>query len=825
VTNAARCPQCGASLPSDAVQQLCARCLLRAGEPSSAATPEQTLPFTPSAAPPAEEIAALFPHLQILGVLGRGGMGVVYKARQPDLDRVVALKVLSPGLQDDPEFAERFAREARALARLQHPHVVTVFDSGQVGDVYYLLMEYVDGVSLRESLQNGSLDPALALRIVSQSCDALQYAHDAGVVHRDVKPENVLLTHDGEVKIADFGLAKLLAEEGRAFRLTSEHRVMGTRHYMAPEQQESPLRVDHRADIYSLGVVFYELLTGEVPVGSFAPPSRKAAVSPRLDEVVLKALARDPGQRYPFAGDLKAALLTATKDGGPETAKPSRRRWGVASAAVAGLLVVFALWRHFTAPAAPADLLRWGGDAPGGAPYIIDRGFKQEPEGFEAELAELLADRLGLHSQFVQKDWVMLPQDLKARRDIDVILNGYEYTPQRARDMAATIPYFLYRLQLVVGPKSKINDWDDLRGKRVGVLADSAAHRYAEKLKKEWRGDLQVLPFTTGTTDLLSMLRAATPQIDATVQDSPVVRYYVEQGHDGFGDLKVKGDAVEPGTYVLYLRPRDTELRDRINDVLRAALKEEKPIRAIYEKYGLWDPADQEQLAKMADEPPPAPEPEPEWLDHLQTLVRVALTTVALAFLSMPLAMLLGLLVAVGRLYGPRWLDAALTAYVEVLRGTPLLMQLLVIFYLLPSFGVALPPFWAGVLGLAVNYSAYEAENYRAGILAIPRGQMEAALALGMDTWTALRRVILPQAVRLVIPPVTNDFIALFKDTSVCSVIAVVELSAGYRTLMVNYPQSMAEVGLMTAALYLVMSYPLSLVARRLERHYSRAAA
>jgi polar amino acid transport system substrate-binding protein len=191
----------------------------------------------------------------------------------------------------------------------------------------------------------------------------------------------------------------------------------------------------------------------------------------------------------------------------------------------------------------------------------------------------------------------------------------------------------------------------------------------------------------------------------------------------------------------------------------------------------------------------------------------------------MPLAMLIGLLVAVGRLYGPGWLSRLFTIYVEFLRGTPLLLQLFVIFFGLPAFGVLIPPFWAGVLGLAINYSAYEAENYRAGFLAIPRGQMEAALALGMSTWTALRRVIIPQAVRIVIPPVTNDFIALFKDTSVCSVIAVTELTGRFNELYNNHPKVVIQLGLLTALLYLLMSYPLSLVARRLERRFPKVVA
>ena len=204
------------------------------------------------------------------------------------------------------------------------------------------------------------------------------------------------------------------------------------------------------------------------------------------------------------------------------------------------------------------------------------------------------------------------------------------------------------------------------------------------------------------------------------------------------------------------------------------------------------------------------------------SLLMAALYTVLLSCLAMPLAMLAGLVIAVGRLYGPRWLAVPLNGYVEVVRGTPLLFQLFVIFYMLPWMGVYLPAFWAGILGLAVNYSAYEAENYRAGLLAVPKGQMEAALALGMTRWAALRRVIIPQAVRIVIPPVTNDFISLFKDTSVCSVIAVYELTWSYRELAVNNPNRVWELGLIAALLYLLMSVPLSLLARRLERRFPK---
>ncbi len=285
-----RCAQCGAMLAADAPQGLCPACLLKrglesatfatAGEPSAAGY----IPPTPA------ELASYFPDLEILELVGRGGMGVVYKARQKGLDRLVALKILSPKIGQEPAFAERFQREARAMAMLSHPHIVAVYDFGQTDGLYYFLMEFVDGVSLRRLLDAGKLSSQEALAIVPQICEALQFAHDHGVVHRDIKPENILLDKAGRVKIADFGLAKLMGREARdlGFSLTGVGQVMGTPHYMAPEQLEHPQAVDHRADIYSLGVVFYQMLTGELPIGRFAPPSKKVEIDVRLDEVVLR---------------------------------------------------------------------------------------------------------------------------------------------------------------------------------------------------------------------------------------------------------------------------------------------------------------------------------------------------------------------------------------------------------------------------------------------------------------------------------------------------------------------------------------------------------
>jgi hypothetical protein len=235
-------------------------------------------------------------------------MGAVYKARQLKLDRWVALKLLPPETASDPAFAERFGREARALARLNHPNIVTVHDFGQAGGLSYFIMEFVDGVSLRQRLRSAPIPPQETLRIVAQACEALQYAHEEGIAHRDIKPDNILLDRRGRVKIADFGLAKLLARKAVDYTLTGPWQVMGTPHYMAPEQMDNPLAVDHRADVYSLGIVFYEMLTGELPLGRFALPSHKGPVDARLDAVVMRALEREPGRRYQQVSELRAVL-------------------------------------------------------------------------------------------------------------------------------------------------------------------------------------------------------------------------------------------------------------------------------------------------------------------------------------------------------------------------------------------------------------------------------------------------------------------------------------------------------------------------------------
>lgn len=319
-----KCPQCGADLSDSSPGTPCPACLLQLGMQTWNQRADVGGPGMPPTVPPigptgepvpvATHLAEKFPQLEILHLVGQGGMGAVYCARQKSLNRLVALKVIRPESQAQQDFADRFIREARALAQLSHPNIVTVHDFGQSDDVYYFIMEYVDGINLRQMLQAGKLGPRQALEIVPAVCDALQFAHDRGVVHRDIKPENIMVDTDGKVKIADFGLAKLLNNKSTGPTLTQAHQVMGTMHYMAPEQFERPLDVDHRADIYSLGVVIYELLTGELPLGRFAPPSQKVSVDVRLDEIVLQTLEKEPSLRYQRVSDVGSEMQALSRN-------------------------------------------------------------------------------------------------------------------------------------------------------------------------------------------------------------------------------------------------------------------------------------------------------------------------------------------------------------------------------------------------------------------------------------------------------------------------------------------------------------------------------
>ena len=321
-----KCRSCGAAVDSRVTDGLCPACLLRQ---VAFGTGEESLPAGRAwLAPTLEELEPLFPQYELLERIGQGGMGAVYKARQRSLGRLVALKVLAPELASNPDFAERFIREARALAEFNHPNIVTIHDFGKTGSLYFITMEFVDGVNLRQAMSTGRLTPAQALAIVPPICEALLYAHQHGVVHRDIKPENLLLDKEGRLKIADFGIARMLRieqPEAVAHSAVPSHgpaeltqqSIVGTPQYMAPEQRDNPSQVDHRADIYALGVVLYEMLTGERPGATLEAPSRRVQIDVRLDEIVLRALESKPELRYQTAGEFKTRVEAFSSGAAP----------------------------------------------------------------------------------------------------------------------------------------------------------------------------------------------------------------------------------------------------------------------------------------------------------------------------------------------------------------------------------------------------------------------------------------------------------------------------------------------------------------------------
>lgn len=309
------CPKCQSPIEEDAPGGLCPKCVMgRVGTTADQAAVEM------EDLPSIEQLASLFPQLEIMELIGRGGMGFVFKARQLHLDREVALKLLPEKLGADPHFTERFTREARVLAKLSHPNIVMVHDFGHTGGFYYLVMEYVEGLNLRQAMRMGKFSPSEALAIVPKICEALQFAHEQGVLHRDIKPENILLDARGRLKIADFGIAKMLGEDATRVALTGTGSALGTPHYMAPEQFENPSQVDHRADIYSLGVVFYEMLTGELPIGRFSAPSERTELDQRIDAIVLRALAKERELRQKDARELQNEVETVAS----KTARTAR---------------------------------------------------------------------------------------------------------------------------------------------------------------------------------------------------------------------------------------------------------------------------------------------------------------------------------------------------------------------------------------------------------------------------------------------------------------------------------------------------------------------
>lgn len=452
--------------------------------------------------------------------------------------------------------------------------------------------------------------------------------------------------------------------------------------------------------------------------------------------------------------------------------------------------------------------LLWGSDAEGGAPYVFpDSTDPSKLIGFEVELADAIAVELGVKARQVQNAWDSLIPALE-RGDFDIAMNGIEITPQREARILFSVPYYVYTEQLVVRKEeNSIKGINDLKGKSVGTLSGTVAKDMLEGIGGV---DIRIYPGQVEPYEDLAIGR-----IDAVLLDLPIAAYYGRPN----SKLKFAGPPAGEGLYSIAVRKGDGELKKAIDLAIDKLLRKGE-LKKIYEKWDLWNES-QEKLFKAS----PATSGHVELGEARETpiykffpmLLKGAGITVFLSVVSMSIAVALGLLLTLIRLYGRAPLKILAASYIEIYRGTPLLIQLFILYYGLPNIGITLSPIAAALIGLGMNYAAYEAEIYRAGIESVPKGQMEAALSLGMSRALAIRRIILPQAFRLSIPPVTNDFIALFKDSSLVSIIAMVELAKTYSILAATTLRFF-ELGLITAILYFAMSYPLSLLSRRLEK-------
>ena len=452
--------------------------------------------------------------------------------------------------------------------------------------------------------------------------------------------------------------------------------------------------------------------------------------------------------------------------------------------------------------------LRWGGDMQGGEPYVFQDPGDGRLVGFEVDIADALARRLGVRAEFVQNDWSMLVPSLE-RGDFDVAMNGLEVTEARRGRVAFSRPYYVFSETLVVRRgEPGAATLADLRGRRVGTLEASLALELLDAVP-----GLNVVRYEGVEEPYLDLEQR---RLDAVLLDNIIAaRYGLPRP-----TLAAAGTFGE-GTYAIAVRPADASLLAAVDGAL-AGLRESGELRRILERWQLWD----DRQVTLGDAPRPADEPAPPRAlagFHLGLFLRGALVTIVISTAAMAIAVAGGLVLSLVRRYGPPAARTAATVYVEVMRGTPVLLQLYVIYFGLAPI-LTLDAFTAAVLGLGLNYAAYEAELYRAGFEAVPVGQTEAALSLGMSRGLALRRIILPQALRVALPGMANDFIALLKDSSLVSVITVVELTKQMTITAVDVRGWLGP-GLLCAALYLAMSYPLSRLARRLERRLAPVPA
>jgi len=464
-------------------------------------------------------------------------------------------------------------------------------------------------------------------------------------------------------------------------------------------------------------------------------------------------------------------------------------------------------------------ILRWGGDAEGGAPFM--EANPEDPTklvGFDVEVAELIALELGRTPQFVQVAFAQLDQSA-IRGDFDVGLCGVEDTPARRSMVAESVPYYEFREVITVreADKDRFKSLADLRGRRIATLGGTIA--YEILLKAEESHGVTAVSYDDDVHPYSDLLLG---RVDAVLLDNVLADRSMRRN----SGLFTQPEAVEVGHYVVITAPSNLELRDRVDEILRAAMGDGR-LEAIFRKWNVWN-EDQpglyaRVLAASSDvvaERAAAARPSRTelTLQYIPSLFEAALITLALSCLSMALAVTLGVAIATGRVYGGPLTRTVLTGYVELMRGTPVLLQLFVIYYGLAAM-VRLPAFVAALLGLGLNYAAYESEIYRSALEAVPKGQLEASRILGFSRMQVLRLIRGPQAFRLALAPMTNDFVALLKDSSLVSVLTVVELTKRTQIFAANIG-SWVIPGILCAALYLAMSLPLGHLARRLEMRW-----
>ncbi len=470
------------------------------------------------------------------------------------------------------------------------------------------------------------------------------------------------------------------------------------------------------------------------------------------------------------------------------------------------------------------EVLRWAADAESGAPYVFaDPKIPSRLIGFEVDIINEVCDKLGMKGKHVQNQWDGLIPGLK-RGDYDIVINGIEITSDRKKVVNFSLPYYLTYQQLVIRSGQKgIQTMSDLVGKKVGTLKASLAERM---LRAE--GGINVRTYDSEQNSYQDLKNG---RLDAVLIDEPVAKYYAGWNPE----LELVGQPIGEVSYGIVVPKEDTLLLKRINEALREIAQSGR-LREILEQWNMWN----HMMASYLDdqtESNVAPKKYHRFLESqgkettLKMLINryinfmpdvgtAAMVTLSLSILAMVLAVVLGLTIALLRVYAPKPISMLAVLFIEFIRGTPLLIQLFFIFYALPSIGVNLNPFIAGVLGLGINYAAYEAEVYRAGLFSVPRGQMEAAISLGMRRRDALRHIIIPQAIRLVIPPTTNDFISLLKDSSLVAVITLVELTKLYFNLASTYYDYIGT-GLIIAAVYLLLGLPFVQMSKHVEKKFS----